>query len=99
MFELRSIENRNKVETVAIRCINCKKQTSLYLTTLTLEEMISKLVLNVILHHVGMSWIICSNKEMKYEIDKSNHQDWLNKGPWYSTAICSRLHGSLFGYL
>ena len=43
-----------------------------------------------------MSWIICPNKEMKYEIDKSNHQDWLNKGPWYNTAICSRLHGSLF---
>ena len=33
---------------------------------------------------------------MKYEIDKCNHQYWLNKGPWYDTAICSRLHGSLF---
>ena len=43
-----------------------------------------------------MSWIICSNKEMKYEIDEINHQDWLNKGPWYNTAIYSRLHGSLF---
>ena len=53
-------------------------------------------MLNTILHHVGMSWIICSNKGIKYEIDKSNHQDWLNKGPLYNTAICSRLHGSLF---
>ena len=43
-----------------------------------------------------MSWRICSNEEMKYEIDESNNQDWLNKGPWYNTAICSRLHGSLF---
>ena len=33
---------------------------------------------------------------MKYEIDKSKHQDWLNKGTWYNTAIFSRLHGSLF---
>ena len=57
--------------------------------------MITKLVLNEILHHVGMLWIIISNNEMKYEIDKSNHQDWLNKGPWYNTDICSRLHGSL----
>ena len=48
------------------------------------------------LHHVGMSWIISSNEEMKYDIDKINHQDWLNKGPWYNIDICSRLHGILF---
>ena len=33
---------------------------------------------------------------MKYEIDKNNHQDWLNKGPWYNTYICLKLHGSMF---
>ena len=33
---------------------------------------------------------------MKYEIDESNHQDWLNKRPWYNTAICSRFHGNIF---
>ena len=33
---------------------------------------------------------------MKYEIDKNNHQDWLNKGPWYNTSICLKLHGSMF---
>ena len=44
--------------------------------------MITKFLLNAILHHVGMSWIISSNKEMKYEIEKNNHEDWLNKGPW-----------------
>ena len=60
--------------------------------------MSSKFVLNAILHHAGMSWIICFKKEMKYEIDKSNYQDWLNKGPWYNTAICTRLHVSMFGY-
>ena len=43
-----------------------------------------------------MSWIIKCNDEIKYEIDESNHQDWLNKGHWYNTAIYSRLHGSLF---
>ena len=58
--------------------------------------MITKFVLNSILHHVGMSWITRSNKEMKYEIDDINHQDWLNKGTWYNTVIFSRLHGSLF---
>ena len=58
--------------------------------------MITKFVLNTILHHVGMSWIISSNDEMKYEIDERNHQDLLYKVTWYNTAICLRLHGSLF---
>ena len=54
-------------------------------------------MLNAILHHVGMSWIISSNNEMKYEIDRINHQYWLNKGPWYNTDIYSWLHVSMFG--
>ena len=58
--------------------------------------MVTEFVLNAISHHAGMSWIISSNEEMKYDMDENNnHQDWLNKGPWYNTAICLRLHGSL----
>ena len=98
MFELLLIDDRYKVEAIATRCINCKKETGLYLETSTLDEIITEFVLNTIWHHVGMSWIICSNEGIKYEIDKSNHQDWLNKGPLYNTDICSRLHGSLFEY-
>ena len=64
----------------------------------TFDDIITKFVLNAILHHVGMSWIIRSNKEMKYEIDENNHQDWLNKGPWYNTLINLNLHGSMFEY-
>ena len=33
---------------------------------------------------------------MKYNMDKDNHQDWLNKGPWYNKSICLKLHGSMF---
>ena len=61
MFEFCLIDNKDKVEYMAIRCINCKKETGLYLTNFTLEKMITKFVLNTILHHVGMSWILCSN--------------------------------------
>ena len=35
---------------------------------------------------------------MKYKINEINHPDWLNKHHCYNTAICSRLHGSLFEY-
>ena len=58
--------------------------------------MITKFVLNSILHHVGMSWTICSSKEMLCEIERVNHFNWFNKGPWYNTDICSKLHGKLF---
>ena len=49
------------------------------------------------LNHVGMSWIIRSNREMEYKMNtESNHLDWLNKGTWYNRNICSKLHGSRF---
>ena len=35
---------------------------------------------------------------MKYEINEIKHTNWSNKGHWYITAICSRLHGSMFEY-
>ena len=58
--------------------------------------MITIFVLNSILHHVGMSRIITSNKEMKHKMNKNNNEDWLNKDPWYNTSICLKLHGSMF---
>ena len=86
------------MDVIAIRCINCKRETGLFLKNTTFEEMIIKFVLNAILHHVDMLCIISSNEEMKYEMEKNNHQDWMNEGPWYNTAICLRLHGSKFEY-
>ena len=53
-------------------------------------------MLNVILHQVGMSLIICPNTEILYEIDESNYPDWLNKVPLYNTDICLKFHGKLF---
>ena len=58
--------------------------------------MITRFVLNTVLHRVGLSRIISSNKQMKYYIKENNHPDWLNKGPEYNTAICSKLHGTVF---
>ena len=66
--------------------------------SLVFDEIITRFVLNEILNHVGMSWIISSNKEMKYDMDKNNHQDWLNKFPWCNTSICLKLRGSTFVY-
>ena len=70
----------------------------MFLKNTALDEMITKFVLRVIFHHVGKSWIIRANKEMKYGIDENNHKDWLNKGPWYNPDFCLKLHGSIFEY-
>ena len=59
-----------------VSCIICKEETGLYLRKSTLEETITKFLLDAILHHVGMSLIICSNKEIKYEIEEINDPDW-----------------------
>ena len=42
MFELHLIGDIHKVDGIDIRCINCKKETCLYLRTSTFEEMITK---------------------------------------------------------
>ena len=82
VFELCLLSDEEKLDVISIRCIYCKIETGLYLKNSTFDEMITKFVLNAILYHVGMPWIISSNEEMNYEIDEKNHQDWLNKGPW-----------------
>ena len=61
------------------------------------DEIFTKFVLNAMLNHVGMSWIILSNQKMEYEMNtKNNHLDWSNKGLWYNKNICSKLHGIKF---
>ena len=87
MFELHVSYHEETFNVISIRCINCKRETGLYLKNITFDEIITKIVLNAIYHHVGMSWTISPNKKMKYEIDKNNLQDWLNKGPWYNTSV------------
>ena len=52
--------DQNKVENIAIRCGNCGKQTglSIYNINTKYKGIITFFVLNTVLHHVGMSWII-----------------------------------------
>ena len=66
MFELLLSYEEGNLDVVSLRCINCKRETCLSLKDNLFDEIITKFVLNEILHHVGMSWIIRSNKEMKY---------------------------------
>ena len=58
--------------------------------------MISKSVLNTVLHHVGLNWIFSSTKKMKYDVKENNHPDYFNKSPRYNTDICYKLCGNVF---
>ena len=69
------------MEAISFKCSNFYKSTSLYLKDQTVQYMITKFVLNKVLNHVGLSWIISSNKKMKYE-NEENNLNWLNKGLW-----------------
>ena len=55
-------------------CSNCGKETFLYMNNMNTnyKDIITKFVLNTMLHHVGMSWIIETNKKIEDDIDKHN---------------------------
>ena len=96
MFHIRLSYKKGILDVLSLKCINCKIETGLYLkiNSLIFDEIMTKFVLNAILYNVGMSWLIRSNKEMKYDMDENNRQDWFNKGPRYKNCICLNFHGS-----
>ena len=61
-------EEDHVVEAIAIKCRNCHRNAGLFLKDKTVEEIITHFVLNSVLHYVGLSWIISSCKQIKYDI-------------------------------
>ena len=61
----------------------------------THQDIITSFVLNKVLQHVGMLWIIRTNQNLEYDMDKRNSY-WMTGGTWYNTYICEKLHGNLF---
>ena len=59
------------------------------------QYIITKFVLNTMLHHVGLLWIIENHEELKYYMDIQNSY-CMTGGPWYNTYICKNSHGKLF---
>ena len=65
MFEIRLSYGDGKLDVLSIKCINCKRETDLNSETnfyWVYDEIITKFVLNEILHHVGVSWINISDQ-------------------------------------
>ena len=99
MSEIRLSFGDKYLDDLSIKCINCKRKTGLDSETSftwVYDKIVTKFLLNAMLNHVDMSWIISSNQEMKYEINESNNLYWLKKCPWYNRNIFCILHGSMF---
>ena len=93
----KHIEVENDVEAIAINCSNCRKSTGLFLKVKKVKYIITKFLLNTVLHYVGLYWISSSNKKMEYDIKENNYPGFLNKGSQYNTAICYKLYETVFG--
>ena len=100
MFEIRLSCGDDDLDKVCLKCVNCKKETGLNSETGFKEfydEVITQFVLNAMLHHVGMSWIISSKKEMDYDnFTNSKNLECFDTGQWYNKNICSKLYGTTF---
>ena len=85
MFKRRLSYGEKELDTASLKCINCKRETGLDRetnVTWVYDKIITKFVVNAMLHHVGMSWIVSPNQEMEYEMNtKNDNLDWLNKDP------------------
>ena len=54
----------NMLDNIVIRCSNCGKTTGLSVKNANYKDMVTKLVLNTVLYHVGFLWIIESNQQL-----------------------------------
>ena len=67
-------DDKNYVKVIVIRCINCGKETGLFMINIIThyKYIITSLVLNTLLHHVGMLCIIETHEQLKYDMYKHN---------------------------
>ena len=81
---------------IAIRCSNFGKETMIYVDHLntTYQDIITTFVLNKMLHHIGILWIVETHEQLQYNLDKNNYE-WMTGGTWYNTSICKKLYGNV----
>ena len=88
--------DQNHVNIIAIRCSNFGKDIGLSMNNINTnyKDIIASFLLNTLLHHVGMSWIIEINEKLKYDIYKHN-KDRITGGHWYNKYACKKLYGTV----
>ena len=74
-------DDENDVKIITIRCSNFVKQTGLSMDNMNSNytDISTVFVLNKLLNHVGISWIIETHEKLKYEMNKHNPY-WITGG-------------------
>ena len=91
---------KQTVKKVAIRCSNCGKETMTDgdLLETDYQKIITTFALNIMLHHVGMIWIIENHEYLKYDTNIQN-SNGMTCGTWYNTYICKKIHRKYLRHL
>ena len=65
---------KNAVGKFSIRCSTCGKEAMIDIGIMntTYQDIITLFVLNTMLKHVGMLWIIETHEQLQYDMDKHN---------------------------
>ena len=73
---------KSTAEKITRRCINCGKELNIDVDNLntTYQDIITTFVLNKILYHVGMLWIIEIHEKLQYDMEKHN-SEWMTGCP------------------
>ena len=53
------------------------------------QYIVTFFVLNKMLYHVGMLWIIDTHDKLKYDMDKHNSY-WMTGDHWYNISVCKK---------
>ena len=85
MFKIKiiydeTIDNKYVPEAIGIMCINCGKNIGCLLDNKKIEEFITPFVTNMVLHHIGLFWIIKSNRNLHFDFQK-HFSSWILNGP------------------
>ena len=70
-----------KVVKIAMRFSSCGKETMIYIDIMntTYQDIINPFLLNKMLQHIGMLWIIGTHEQLKYDMDK-HYSYWMTGG-------------------
>ena len=87
MFEICLSFGDVDLDSVSSKCINCKRETD-FKNKSIFEEFYDKIItlflMNSMLHHVDMSWIISSEEKIDYDnFTNSKNLGWYDTGPWH----------------
>ena len=67
-------DNNNNSDDIDIKCKNCNRTVIYQFQNEEINSFITTFFLRVVLHDVGLSWILYNKKRLKFDIEEHFHQ-------------------------